>query len=401
MVIVDAGGEIVFVNAQTEKLFGYRREELLGARVEMLVSERFRDRHPDHRADYLADPQARSMGVGLDPFGRRRDGSEFPVEISLSPVETEDETLVASTVRDITDRRDAEHAMSHLVAVIESSDDAIISKTVEGTIMSWNPGAERLYGYSAAEAIGNPISMLVPTGHPDGVPDILVRVRAGELVKNYETVRGRKDGALVDVSLTVSPIRDTGGNVVGASTIARDIGDRLRYQNQLRYLADHDPLTGVRNRRRFEQDVTEQVARSRRYGEPAALLIVDLDGFKLINDTHGHQIGDRALQALSAALRTRLRDTDMVARIGGDEFAILLPYATASQAARVAEDLRRVIDDCLIELAEDEPLRISASIGVSLIDADEPLADGAAFIEADRAMYEDKRQRAADRLDGP
>jgi diguanylate cyclase (GGDEF)-like protein/PAS domain S-box-containing protein len=401
MVIVDAGGAIVLVNAQTEKLFGYRREELVGERVEMLVPDRFRARHPDHRAGYSADPHPRHMGAGLELFGRRRDGSEFPVEVSLSPVETEDGTVVSSVVRDITDRREAEQAMSNLVAVVESSDDAIISKTVDGTIVSWNPGAERLYGYSAAEAIGKPISMLVPTAHPDGVPEILARAKAGELVKNYETIRARKDGTLVDVSLTVSPIRDADGGVVGASTIARDIGDRLRYQDRLRYLANHDALTGVRNRRRFEQDVAEQVARSRRYGEPAALLVLDLDGFKLINDTHGHKTGDWALQAVCAALRTRLRATDMIARMGGDEFAVLLPYASASHAARVAEDLRRVVGDCRIELADHEPLRVSISIGVSLIEADDPLTDEAVFIEADRAMYEDKRQRAAERLDRP
>jgi PAS domain S-box-containing protein len=119
-VIVDAGGEIVLVNAQAEKLFGYRREELVGERVEMLMPERFRARHPDHRTGYSADPHARRMGAGLELCGRRRDGSEFPVEVSLSPVETEDGTLVASAVRDITDRSEAEQAMSHLVAVIES-----------------------------------------------------------------------------------------------------------------------------------------------------------------------------------------------------------------------------------------------------------------------------------------
>jgi diguanylate cyclase (GGDEF)-like protein/PAS domain S-box-containing protein len=401
MVIVDADGQIVLVNAQAEELFGYRREELWGERVEMLVPDRDQGRHADHRTGYFTDPHARSMGAGLQLNGRRKDGSEFPVEISLGPVETDDGTLVSSAIRDITDRREAERAMSHLAAVIESSDDAIISKTVDGTIVSWNPGAERLYGYSAAEAIGKPISLLVPAAHPDGVPEILARVRAGERVKNYETSRARKDGTLVDVSLTVSPIRDSDGRVVGASTIARDIGDRLRYQDQLRYLADHDALTGARNRRRFEQDVTEQVARSRRYGEPAALLMLDLDGFKLINDTHGHKAGDRTLQTVCTTLRARLRDTDMIARIGGDEFAVLLPYANASQVARIADDLRRIVDDCRIELADHEPLCVSASIGVSLIEADDPLTDDEVFIAADRAMYEDKRRRAAESLDGP
>jgi diguanylate cyclase (GGDEF)-like protein len=116
---------------------------------------------------------------------------------------------------------------------------------------------------------------------------------------------------------------------------------------------------------------------------------------------HGHKTGDRALQAVCAALRTRLRATDLIARMGGDEFAVLLPYASASHAARVAEDLRRVVGDCRIELADHGPLRVSISIGVSLIEADDPLTDEAVFIEADRAMYEDKRQRAAERLDRP
>jgi diguanylate cyclase (GGDEF)-like protein/PAS domain S-box-containing protein len=389
MVIVDHSGAIVLVNAQTERLFGYPREDLLGQHVELLVPDRFRDRHSGHREGYSQDPHTRSMGAGLELYGRRKDGTEFPVEISLSPLETEDGTLVSSAIRDITDRKRAERDASHFIAVVESSHDAIIGKDLDGRITSWNGGAERLYGYTAAEMLGRSVSLLVSPGHDDELPDVLRRVRSGERVDDYETIRVRKDGTQVDVSSTVSPIRDRDGHVVGASTIARDISVRLRYQEQLRFLAEHDALTGARNRRRFERDVSEQVGRARRYGEQAALLIIDVDGFKQINDEHGHKAGDRALKEIAAVLKQRLRDTDVIARIGGDEFAVLLPYAGADQAAAVTADLRRVIAESTADLGAGVMISLSASIGVALITNDTE-SDEAVLAQADRAMYENK-----------
>jgi len=120
------------------------------------------------------------------------------------------------------------------------------------------------------------------------------------------------------------------------STIAHDITERLRYQQQLRHLADHDALTGARNRRRFEQELSTQIGRCRRFGERAALLILDLDNLKEITDEHGHRAGDAALKAVAGALKRRLRESDTFARIGGDEFAILLPYADLDQAGVLA-----------------------------------------------------------------
>lgn len=395
MVLVDAAGTIVLVNAQTEKFYGYRREELLGQPVEVLMPERFRQSHAAHRSDYVAEPHVRPMGLGFELYGRRKDGSEFPVDISLSPLQTEDGTFVSSAIRDITERKRAEQDAALFRAVVESSQDAIISTDLDDVITSWNVGAERLYGYTAAEAMGKPISMLVAPGHHDERREPTHRVRSGEQVDNHETVRVREDGTQVDVSLTVSPICDRQGRAVGTSVIARDIGAHLRYQEQLRFLAEHDPLTGLLNRRQFERAVSEQVGRAHRYGEFSTLLMIDIDGFKQINDSYGHRVGDQALKAIATALMRRLRDTDQVARVGGDEFAVLLPYADADQGAVIATDLRGVISRCNFEV-EDKAVRLSISIGLVQIDG-ETKNDEAIFIEADRLMYEDKRQAKAHR----
>jgi two-component system sensor histidine kinase/response regulator len=228
IVVVDEHGVIVLVNAQAEKLFGYARTELLDQPVEMLVPASARGGHPERRSGYTADPHARGMASVLELRGRRKDGTEFPIENSLSPLETEAGTLISSAIRDVSERRRLEGLAGHLRAVVESSADAIITKTLEGTIVSWNPGAVSLYGYSEAEAVGQSISMLVPPGHGDEVARLVARVGRGESVDRFDTVRRCRDGSLVDVSLTLSAVRDATGRITAASTIARDITERKR-----------------------------------------------------------------------------------------------------------------------------------------------------------------------------
>ena len=135
------------------------------------------------------------------------------------------------------ERRQADEDRARLAAIVESSDDAIIGKTLDGVITSWNPAAERLYGYAAGEVIGRPISILIPPDRPDELPQILARIRAGGRVAHYETVRVRKDGARVDVSLSISPVRDSSDQIIGAATIARDIGERKRAEAERADLA--------------------------------------------------------------------------------------------------------------------------------------------------------------------
>ncbi len=234
IVMANADGSIVLVNRQAENFFGYRREELLGQPIETLVPERFRAGHSGHRASFFASPSARPMGAGRDLYGRRKDGGEFPVEIGLTPIRTGEGLFVLGSIVDITERKRAEEARSRLAAIVESSEDGIVAQGLDGTVLSWNAAAERIFGYSADEMVSRNISVLAPPDHPCEVAAILERIKRGESVDRYETVRVRKDGRRIDVSVTTSPLKDSTGKVVGASSIKRDITEQKRAQEALR-----------------------------------------------------------------------------------------------------------------------------------------------------------------------
>ena len=253
IVAVDSDGSILQINSQTQEMFGYSRTELIGQKIEILVPERLRGRHHHHRNRFIEHPKTRSMGAELELYGTRRNGTEFPVEISLSPVSVLDGTIVLSAIRDISDRKRIELELrraheelnrrtseqigeyrAQLAAIIDSSEDAIIGKNLDGIITSWNRGAERIYGYAPEEVVGKHISVLAPSDRPDEIPEILRKIAGGESIEHWESMRVAKDGRHVNVSITVSPLRDAAGEIVGASAIARDITAQRRAEAQLR-----------------------------------------------------------------------------------------------------------------------------------------------------------------------
>jgi len=253
LVAVNQQGVIIKTNLHAEAMFGYTRDELIGQRVEVLVPERQRGAHDQHRAEFHARPKIRRMGSGLDLRGRRRDGSEFPVEISLSPIRAGDATVVLTAIRDVGDRkrieeelrraneelerrraRELRDSQNRLAAIADSSQDAIIGKTLDGIITQWNKGAEEMYGYTAMEMIGQNVSVLCPPDRPDEIPAILARIRRGECVDYFESVRLTKDGRRLNVSVAVSPVHDAEGNIIGASAIGRNITAQKKIEDQLR-----------------------------------------------------------------------------------------------------------------------------------------------------------------------
>jgi diguanylate cyclase (GGDEF)-like protein len=213
-------------------------------------------------------------------------------------------------------------------------------------------------------------------------------IPAFQVEKRYFNAAGETLSAILSISL----VRDAQCAPVHFIAQLQDISERKRLEEHLRHLADHDPLTGLRNRRLFEHDLKLQIARSQRYGEQAAVMVVDLDAFKQINDLHGHKVGDDALQAVATALTRRLRETDLVARLGGDEFAVLLPHADEHGTTLVAESLARVIAACSVDVG-DTVVHPAGSVGVAMIDQQTVSAEQA-LVEADRAMYAAKRAKA-------
>jgi diguanylate cyclase (GGDEF)-like protein/PAS domain S-box-containing protein len=383
VIATDPNGDILYWNRQAEVMYGWSAEEVAGRSV-LEVTPAIQS---VTQAEEIMAALRRGQSWTGDFLVRRRDGSTFPALVTNTPVLDAVGQLLAviGVSSDITERQRAEAAMRQLSHIVASSGDAIIGKDLGGTITSWNRAAEGLYGYRAEDVIGKHISLLSPPDRLDELAGVLQNIRAGQTVSDLETQRRHRDGRLLDVALTVSPVYDAASNLVGASAIARDITERKQMQHALEHQALHDALTGLPNRALAADRLQHAVVASARTESPVAVLFLDLDNFKNINDGTGHQTGDTVLVEVARRLACSVRPGDTVARFGGDEFVILCEGADEDAASAVANRCLASLSDPIV--VDGRAIYVSASLGIAV----SPPLDASDLLRfADAAMYDAK-----------
>lgn len=359
VVIADGAGRIVLVNAQTERLFGYERDDLIGQRVEVLVPEPLQARHGDHRRDFLAAPRVRSMGEGLELSGRRADGTEFPVAISLSPVETEEGALVIAAVRDVTHAKQAEKALrdreTRFRALLEAAPDAIVIADTHGRIELVNAQTERIFGFPRDQLIGQPIERLVPerfqarhVGHRQGYVEE-PHVRA--MGQGMDLYGRRADGSEFPVAISLSPVALADGALVIAAI--RDVSERRRIEGEVqdlnkRLVRDNAELAAVnRELESFSYSVSHDLR--------APLRAIDGFSKALLEDCAEH-LGDDGRDYLNRVRRAAQRmgilidDLIKLSRVTRADTQIQ-EVDLSALAARVAQDLRSDAPERLADFA--------------------------------------------------
>jgi diguanylate cyclase (GGDEF)-like protein/PAS domain S-box-containing protein len=277
-----------------------------------------------------------------------------------------------------------------LEAVLDAAASLIVVVDTRGGLVYWNDACERLSGYTAEEMGGSePVLELIPEEHRAAALGIVEALARGDSPVVTEVPWRTRSGELRLIEWSSTGLRGPDGEITHVVGTGIDVTERRRLEEELRHLADHDALTGLINRRRFEEELERHLTHGRRYGMAGALLVLDLDGFKAVNDEHGHRAGDDVLCSVAKALKGRLRESDTVARIGGDEFAVLLPQATPAEAEKVCQALEQAIPQ---DVPAPGDHRIEVSVGFA------PFAEGVTSIDeiltaADASMYDVKAGR--------
>lgn len=386
MLAVGADGHIRRANAMAVKYYGYPKEKFLGMKVETLLPEKARFDHDDSiRSAFLQAPTSRSMGQGRSLKTLLANGEERDVAISLSHFRLKNETLATVVLRDITEQKRAEEELRLAASVFHNSAEGVLVTDANGVIVSVNPAFTDLTGYTESEALGKKPSLMRSDRHgPDFYKAMwLTLVETG--CWQGEIWNRKKSGEAYLERLTINRIDDSDGNPARYASVFHDITELRRTDERFRHLALHDALTGLPNRTLLQERLQHALERAKREEGGMAVMFMDLDRFKAVNDSFGHEVGDLLLQEVAQRIKARLRASDTLARLGGDEFVVLLEVVgSPSVCASLAEEIIAVVSQSM-EL-RGHCVQVGASVGIALFPK-----DGVEAVDllknADIAMY--------------
>ncbi|MDH5711456.1 MAG: EAL domain-containing protein [Gammaproteobacteria bacterium] len=391
--ILDLQGNVLQVNDAFCRMLGYSAEEL----ATMSVA----DWDAQWTAAQISDKisQLGNEAVTIETRHRRRDGSILDVDVSVVKVDVDGQPLVYCSSRDVTERKQAVQALTEsqqkLNTIIETALDAVVQMNTNGVITGWNNQAEKIFGWPREQVIGRPLGeTIIPQpyreAHTKGLARFLASGKGDILNSRIEMLGLHHDGHEFPIELSITPV-----NVSGEYEFNGFIRDITRQKESERLIwkqANFDALTGLPNRHMFHDRLTQDIRKTQRTGLKTALLFIDLDKFKEVNDTLGHRVGDILLQEAAQRVSNCVRDTDTVARLGGDEFVVILAEIDDDDASTI----ERIAENILQHLARpfslgNEIAYVSASIGITLHPVDATETEEL-LKNADQAMYAAKNE---------
>jgi diguanylate cyclase (GGDEF)-like protein/PAS domain S-box-containing protein len=390
---VDEHQRIVIFNQHAEDMFGYAAREVIGQPLDVLLPARFRERHRAFAETFRGeDGTRRTMSQRPVLLGLRKSGEEFPVEITISKLMSDGKVLMTAIVRDISKRqrmeRELRKSQEVLQNFLDTASDLVQNVAADGRFVYVNRAWLRALGHPSDEVAALTVFDII---HADSRPqfrELFQRVLAGESLSNVETTFVAKDGRSIPVEGHLNP--GSHDDRVMAWAIFRDMTERNLIEARLNHLAHHDSLTGLPNRLLFVDRLTHELAQARRAKQHVGLLFLDLDGFKAVNDTLGHNAGDVLLKAVAQRLVTSVRASDTIARLGGDEFTVILhDMNLVDGAAVVAQKILHALSQPFV--LEGHQISVTASIGITVYPLDSESVEGL-LKSADAAMYRAKSQ---------